>query len=110
MIHADVFRPPEHSLLLLSVLLGSGIQVLLMVFATITLALLGYISPENRGTMINLLLLPVSRRQALCCWGLGEIRTVQQGWGAPWSHPTAHSHQGHPRGPAVLQVCVHLWG
>ena len=57
MIHADVFRPPEHSLLLLSVLLGSGIQVLLMVFATITLALLGYISPENRGTMINLLLL-----------------------------------------------------
>ena len=27
-----------------------------MVLATITLALLGYISPENRGTIINLLL------------------------------------------------------
>lgn len=66
MIHADVFRPPEHCLLLLSVLLvrmkvinhvqGSGIQVVLMVLATVTLALLGYISPENRGTIINLLL------------------------------------------------------
>ena len=60
--------------------------------------------------MINLLVLPVSRRQVLCYWGLREIRTVQQGWGALWSHPTAHSHQGRPRGPAALQVCVHLWG
>lgn len=60
--------------------------------------------------MINLLVLPVSRRQVLCYRGLREMRTGQQGWGAPWSHPTVHSHQGHPRGSVVLQVCVHLWG
>ena len=34
--------------------------------------------------MINLLVLTVSRREVLCYQGLREMRTGQQGWGAPW--------------------------
>ena len=56
MVHADAFRPPEHGLMLLSVIVGTGIQVGLMLLSSIVLALCGYISPENRGTIVNLLL------------------------------------------------------
>ena len=34
--------------------------------------------------MINFLVLTVSRRQVLCYRGHREMRTGQQGWGAPW--------------------------
>ena len=56
MVHADVFRPPEHGLMLLSAIVGTGVQVGLMLVASVVLALCGYISPESRGTIINLLL------------------------------------------------------
>lgn len=56
MVHADCFRPPQRGLLFFCVLLGSGIQVLGMVVISMLLALLGMISPENRGMILNILL------------------------------------------------------
>lgn len=50
LVHGDVFRPPKNELLL-SVLVGSGVQVFLMVFVTIAFALLGLLSPSNRGAL-----------------------------------------------------------
>eukprot|EP01132_Coremiostelium_polycephalum_P007566 gene7566-9301_t len=48
MIHGDVFRPPTRPMLL-SVLVGSGIQVFLMSLVTMIFAVLGFLSPANIG-------------------------------------------------------------
>ena len=50
LVHGDVFRSPPHSLLL-SVFLGSGAQLFVMFGFTIVLALLGFLSPSNRGSL-----------------------------------------------------------
>ncbi|XP_055421481.1 transmembrane 9 superfamily member 2-like isoform X1 [Bubalus kerabau] len=52
LIHADVFRPPRHGMLL-SILLGQGTQVLIMTFITLFLACLGFLSPANRGALMT---------------------------------------------------------
>ena len=48
--HGDVFRTPSHSLLL-SVFLGNGAQLFVMTGFTIVFALLGFLSPSNRGSL-----------------------------------------------------------
>lgn len=50
LIHGDVFRPPKNKMLL-SVLVGSGVQILLMTLVTIAFALFGLLSPSNRGAL-----------------------------------------------------------
>ncbi|KAI9793768.1 MAG: hypothetical protein M1833_000660 [Piccolia ochrophora] len=56
LVHGDVFRTPSHPLLL-SVLLGSGSQLFMMVGTTIIFALLGFLSPSNRGSIGTIVLL-----------------------------------------------------
>jgi len=55
LVHGDVFRPPP-SPMLLSVLAGSGIQILAMVICTMLCALFGLISPASRGGLLSALL------------------------------------------------------
>ncbi|KAI9737434.1 MAG: transmembrane 9 super member 2 [Cirrosporium novae-zelandiae] len=50
LVHGDVFRSPKHPLLL-SVLLGNGAQLFMMIAVTIFFALLGFLSPSNRGSL-----------------------------------------------------------
>lgn len=50
LVHGDVFRPPKNPLLL-SVLLGNGAQLFAMTALTIIFALLGFLSPSNRGAL-----------------------------------------------------------
>lgn len=50
LVHGDVFRPPTHRLLL-SVLLGNGVQLSVIAGLTILFALLGFLSPSNRGSL-----------------------------------------------------------
>lgn len=57
LVHGDVFRPPSFSPILLSVLAGTGIQLLAMTFCTMLCALLGLLSPDNRGSLLTALLL-----------------------------------------------------
>lgn len=52
----DVFRTPTRKVLLCSIV-GNGIQIGLMVFITLILGCLGFISPEKRGYLINTLLI-----------------------------------------------------
>jgi len=52
LVHGDVFRPPSHPLML-SVLIGSGIQVLGMTLITMLFSLLGFLSPANRGGLLT---------------------------------------------------------
>ncbi|KAL1870560.1 hypothetical protein VTK73DRAFT_2535 [Phialemonium thermophilum] len=50
LVHGDVFRPPSHPLLL-SIFLGNGAQLFVMTGFTIVFALLGFLSPSNRGSL-----------------------------------------------------------
>ncbi|XP_012283767.1 transmembrane 9 superfamily member 2 isoform X2 [Orussus abietinus] len=52
LVHGDVFRPPRKGMLL-SVLLGSGIQVCFMTLVTLAFACLGFLSPANRGALMT---------------------------------------------------------
>ncbi|RYP46680.1 hypothetical protein DL768_007152 [Monosporascus sp. mg162] len=50
LVHGDVFRTPSHPLLL-SVFLGNGAQLFVITGFTICFALLGFLSPSNRGSL-----------------------------------------------------------
>ena len=56
LVHGDVFRPPPRAGLL-AVYLGTGVQVLGMGFVTMVFAVLGFLSPSNRGGLMSALLL-----------------------------------------------------
>jgi transmembrane 9 superfamily member 2/4 len=50
LVHGEVFRPPQ-SPLLLSVMIGSGAQLVAMAAVTLLFATLGFLSPSNRGSL-----------------------------------------------------------
>uniref|UniRef100_A0A8K9XKF7 Transmembrane 9 superfamily member n=1 Tax=Oncorhynchus mykiss TaxID=8022 RepID=A0A8K9XKF7_ONCMY len=52
LVHGDVFRPPRKGMLL-SVFLGSGTQIFIMMFVTLFFACLGFLSPANRGALMT---------------------------------------------------------
>jgi len=56
LVHGDVFRKPRHSKLL-AVFVGSGVHILAMVIVYLILAVLGLLSPANRGSYLQALLL-----------------------------------------------------
>jgi len=56
LVHADVFRPPPLAILLCSCL-GTGMQLLAMSIISIACAMLGFLSPANRGGLLTATLL-----------------------------------------------------
>jgi transmembrane 9 superfamily protein 2/4 len=56
LVHGDVFRAPG-SPLILSVFLGNGAQLFVMTGFTIAFALLGFLSPSNRGSLGTIMIL-----------------------------------------------------
>ncbi|KAL8819736.1 MAG: hypothetical protein Q9223_001893 [Gallowayella weberi] len=56
LVHGDVFRTPRNPLLL-SVFLGNGAQLFVMTGCTIVFALLGFLSPSNRGSLGTVMIL-----------------------------------------------------
>lgn len=56
LIHGDVFRSPQYPNLL-SILLGTGIQLFAMTLLTLAFAALGFLSPAHRGSLMMALLL-----------------------------------------------------
>ncbi|KAI8799276.1 hypothetical protein BJ742DRAFT_846841 [Cladochytrium replicatum] len=55
LVHGDVFRPPKNRMLL-SVLLGNGAQLIMMVVVTLVFAVLGFLSPSSRGSLTTVML------------------------------------------------------
>lgn len=56
LVHGEVFRPPPYPMLL-SVLLGTGAQLGAMVAITLVFALLGFLSPSNRGALATVMII-----------------------------------------------------
>jgi transmembrane 9 superfamily protein 2/4 len=55
-VHGDVFRPPTNASLL-SVYVGTGMQLIGMGVVTMVFAVLGFLSPANRGGLMTAMLL-----------------------------------------------------
>ena len=53
-VKGEVFKRPKCSMLL-SILIGTGVQIITMLFFFLIFALLGIISPQHRGTIISTL-------------------------------------------------------
>ncbi|KAE9609272.1 hypothetical protein Lal_00019988 [Lupinus albus] len=56
LVHSDVFRAPQNSDLL-CVYVGTGIQFFGMILVTMIFAILGFLSPSNRGGLMTAMLL-----------------------------------------------------
>ncbi|ONK70465.1 uncharacterized protein A4U43_C05F34000 [Asparagus officinalis] len=56
LVHGDVFRPPANSDLL-CVYVGTGVQFFGMLLVTMVFAVLGFLSPSNRGGLMTAMLL-----------------------------------------------------
>jgi len=56
LVHADVLRTPPHPTLL-ATSVGTGMQILCMAFISIACAMLGFLSPANRGSMLTVSML-----------------------------------------------------
>ncbi|KAI9316908.1 hypothetical protein BX666DRAFT_2136548 [Dichotomocladium elegans] len=56
LVHGDVFRPPARTMLL-SVAVGSGVQLVAMVASTLIFAILGFLSPSNRGALATVMVI-----------------------------------------------------
>jgi transmembrane 9 superfamily protein 2/4 len=56
LVHGDVFRPPPAASWL-AVAVGTGVQLFSMTLTTTTFALLGFLSPANRGGLMTAMLL-----------------------------------------------------
>mmetsp|Transcript_7856 Transcript_7856/g.23557 ORF Transcript_7856/g.23557 Transcript_7856/m.23557 type:complete len:356 (+) Transcript_7856:1015-2082(+) len=56
LVHGDIFRPPQRPALL-SVYVGTGVQVLAMSVITMAFAVFGFLSPANRGALMTALIL-----------------------------------------------------
>ncbi|CAK9250325.1 unnamed protein product [Sphagnum jensenii] len=56
LVHGDVFRPPSYAGLL-CVYVGTGVQFLGMTLVTMIFAVLGFLSPANRGGLMTAMLL-----------------------------------------------------
>lgn len=50
LVHGDIFRTPKNPMLL-SIIVGSGAQILMMTSVTIVFALFGLLSPSSRGAL-----------------------------------------------------------
>lgn len=57
LVHADVFRPPQTAPMLFAVMVGTGVQLGLMTLATLSFALIGLLSPANRGSLLTAFIL-----------------------------------------------------
>ncbi|EHY53706.1 Transmembrane 9 super member 2 [Exophiala dermatitidis] len=81
LVHGDVFRSPRH-ILMLSVLLGNGAQLFVMTGVTVAFAMLGFLSPSNRGwlTSIGLLLYTLFG----CIGGYVSARVYKTFGGEKW--------------------------
>jgi transmembrane 9 superfamily protein 2/4 len=54
-LRGDVFRPPAH-INFFSVVIGTGIQLILMTLFTVAFACVGFLNPEHRGSLLTIMI------------------------------------------------------
>jgi len=94
LVHADVFRPPSFSPLLLSCACGTGAQILAMSFLTIIFSAMGFLSPANRGALLMAELLLYVTMGGIA--GYVTARLYKTFNGKSWQQATALTAFGFP--------------
>ena len=56
-VSGDVFRPPRVNKMLLSSIIGTGVQLFLMLAIVLFLGTIGFVNPEKRSNIISLIIL-----------------------------------------------------
>ncbi|VFR02591.1 unnamed protein product [Cuscuta campestris] len=85
LVHGDVFRPPTNSDLL-CVCVGTGVQFLGMTLVTMIFAVLGFLSPSNRGGLMTAMLLVWAFMGVLA--GYASARLYKMFRGSEWKKIT----------------------
>ncbi|CDH55046.1 endosomal p24a protein [Lichtheimia corymbifera JMRC:FSU:9682] len=81
LIHGDVFRAPPRPMLL-SVLVGSGTQLIAMTALTLVFAVLGFLSPSNRGSLATVMI--IFFMVFACISGYVSARIYKMNGGEAW--------------------------
>eukprot|EP00238_Polyblepharides_amylifera_P001201 CAMPEP_0196571056 /NCGR_PEP_ID=MMETSP1081-20130531/1228_1 /TAXON_ID=36882 /ORGANISM="Pyramimonas amylifera, Strain CCMP720" /LENGTH=636 /DNA_ID=CAMNT_0041887817 /DNA_START=68 /DNA_END=1978 /DNA_ORIENTATION=+ len=109
LVHGDVFRPPEFSGTL-SVYVGTGIQIFGMSVITMVFAVLGFLSPANRGGLMTAMLLLFVLMGLFA--GYFSARLLKMFQGTDWKTNTLKTAFHYP-GIIFLIFCVLntlIWG
>ena len=85
LVHADVFRPPKYPLFF-CVCAGTGLQVLCCASVSIVFAVLGFLSPANRGSLATAVLVLFATAGTVA--GYGSARLYKTFKGRQWQHCT----------------------
>jgi transmembrane 9 superfamily protein 2/4 len=85
LVHGDVFRPPRGQSWL-AVFVGTGVQLLGMTVVIMIFAILGFLSPANRGGLMSSMLLLFVFMAALA--GYYSARLYKRFRGAAWKRNT----------------------
>ncbi len=56
-VSGDVFRPPRVNVMLLSSIIGTGIQLFIMLSIVLFLGVIGFLNPEKRSNILSLIIL-----------------------------------------------------
>jgi len=87
LVHGDVFRKPDHSTLL-CVFAGSGMQLLGMSVVTLVFALLGFLSPAHRGSLLQSMMLLFTLMGVLAGYVSARLTKVFDGDEGKWKTTT----------------------
>jgi len=94
LVHADVFRPPAFGKMLMAAMVGTGCQLFCMTGVTLVFALLGFLSPANRGSLLTALLLLYVTMGAVA--GFHSSRVFKFFKGEDWMRCTLWTALGFP--------------
>lgn len=86
MVHGDVFRPPSSYPMVLSVFVGTGVQLLSMSCATLSFTLMGLLSPDNRGSLTTAFIMLFVFMGSVA--GYSSSRTYKLFRGTEWQRAT----------------------
>eukprot|EP00930_Biecheleria_cincta_P087280 TRINITY_DN7652_c0_g1_i1.p1 TRINITY_DN7652_c0_g1~~TRINITY_DN7652_c0_g1_i1.p1 ORF type:complete len:617 (-),score=110.00 TRINITY_DN7652_c0_g1_i1:77-1927(-) len=87
LVHGDVFRKPDYSTLL-CVFAGSGMQLLGMSIVTLIFALLGFLSPAHRGSLLQSMMLLFTLMGVLAGYTSARLTKVFDGDEGKWKTTT----------------------
>jgi len=112
LVHGDVFRPPKGFFgpMFLSVFVGSGTQIIAMTISVMLFAVLGFLSPANRGGLLTALLLLF-----VFCGSVGgyyAARIYKMFYGKAWKRNTMLTAVVYPGAVALTAFIVNffVWG
>jgi len=109
LVHGDVFRPPAAPGML-SVLCGCGVQLTGMGVVTVLFAVLGFLSPANRGGLMTAMLLLFVFMGLFA--GYTSARLFKQFKGTEWKTNTLKTAFLLPGAVFAIFVCMNtlIWG